>query len=240
MNRIHALTLPLAAALLLTSVAALQAAAPPSRAIISTVAGAGPLGFSGDGGPAKAAALGMPSGIAITKDGGYLIADRANNRIRSVSAAGVITTVAGSGAPGIVGDNGPALAAQLNAPSAVAVRADGSFLIADEGNGTIRQVTTTGVIVTVAGGGFPITGNGDGGLATAAKLSSPGDVAVTPDGGFLIADTAASRIRKVSPAGVISTVAGSGVSGFAGDGGPPSPRSSRCRWASRSRPTEGS
>jgi hypothetical protein len=102
------------------------------------------------------------------------------------------------------------------------VRADGGFLIADEGNSKIRQVTTTGVIVTLAGGGFPATGNGDGGPATAAKLTNPGDVAVTPDGGFLIADTAAWRIRKVSPSGVITTVAGNGIQGFGGDGGPAS------------------
>jgi hypothetical protein len=222
MNRIHALTLPLAAALLLTSVAVISAAAPPSRAIITTAAGNGGLGFAGDGGPAKAATLGMPAGLAVTSDGGYLVADRANNRVRKVSAAGVITTVAGTGAPGIAGDNGSALAAQLTSPSAVAVRADGSFLIADEGNNTIRQVTNTGIILTLAGGGFPATGNGDGGAATAAKLNSPGDVVVTPDGGFLIADTASWRIRKVSPSGVITTVAGNGTQGFAGDGGPAS------------------
>jgi sugar lactone lactonase YvrE len=222
MNRRHALTLPLAAALLLSSVATLTAAEPLSRAIIKTDAGTGALGFGGDGGPAKTASLGMPSGVAVTSDGGYLIADRANNRIRKVAATGIVTTVAGTGAPGIVGDNGSALAAQLTSPSAVAVRADGSILIADEGNNTIRQVTTTGIILTVAGGGFPATGNGDGGPATAAKLNSPGDVAVTPDGGFLIADTASWRIRKVSASGVITTVAGNGVQGFAGDGAPAS------------------
>ena len=220
MSRIHVLTFSLATALLLTGAAAISAATPIGRSVMDTAAGTGQLGFAGDGGPARDAQLAMPSGIAVTADGGYLIADRANNRIRKVDAAGTITTVAGTGVAGSAGDGGAATAAQLNAPSAIAVRPDGSYLIADEGNRLIRLVSATGVMLTVAGGGTPPgTGNGDGALATNARLSSPADVAVTPDGGYLIADTTSARIRKVSPAGIISTIAGSGISGSSGDGG---------------------
>ena len=185
---------------------------------IFTVAGTGAAGYSGEGGPASAAELKAPIGVAATPDGGFLIADGGNNRVRRVSPAGTITTVAGTGAAGFAGDGGPASAAQLAFPTGVAATADGGFLIADQGNRRVRRVSPAGTITTVAGtgaGGFA----GDGGPASAAQLNAFG-VAATPDGGFLIADHGNHQVRRVSPAGTITTVAGTGAAGFAGDGGP--------------------
>jgi sugar lactone lactonase YvrE len=119
--------------------------------------------------------------------------------VRKVSAAGVITRVAGTGDLGNGGDDGPATHAQLNFPNGVAVTADGGFLIADSGNSVVRKVSTAGMITRVAGTSTP--GNsGDDGPATHAQLNFPNGVAVTADGGFLIADPGASVVRKVSAA----------------------------------------
>ncbi|WP_051324754.1 NHL repeat-containing protein [Candidatus Solirubrobacter pratensis] len=182
---------------------------------IFTVAGT-TTGFSGDGGLASAAQLTYPAGVAATVDGGFLIADEANHRVRRVSPGGTITTVAGT-TQGFSGDGGPASAAQLTAPAAVAATADGGFLIADQGNHRVRRVSPGGTITTVAGTtqGF----SGDGGPATAAQLDTPFGVAATADGGFLIADQGNHRVRRVSPGGTITTVAGT-TAGFSGDGGP--------------------
>jgi NHL repeat len=187
--------------------------------IITTVAGNGVPGFSGDDGPAIDAQLHFPEAVAATADGGFLIADALNNRVRRVSPAGVITTVAGNGSGGFSGDDGPATDAQLNLPVGVAVTADGGFLIADGENARVRRVSAAGTITTVAGNGT--TGfSGDGGSATAAQLDGPDSVATTADGGFLIADGDNNRVRRVSPSGTITTVAGNGTAGFSGDGGP--------------------
>ena len=182
---------------------------------ITTVAGT-TAGLSGDGGPATVAQFNKPQVVAVTADGGYLIADSNNHRIRRVSPAGTITTVAGTTA-GLSGDGGPATAAQLSVPVSVATTADGGYLIAASSNNRIRKVSAGGTITTVAGttGGL----SGDGGPATAAQLSSPSSVAATADGGYLIADPGNHRIRRVSPAGTITTVAGS-TAGQSGDGGP--------------------
>jgi hypothetical protein len=184
---------------------------------INTVAGTGMYGFSGDGGPATAAALQAPIGVAVMHDGGFLIADAAAARVRRVSPTGIITTVAGTGTRGISGDGGPATAAQIYDPQGVAAMPDGGFLIAD-GDYVVRRVSSTGIITTVAGTGVPGSA-GDGGPATAAQLNVPNAVAVTADGGFLVADTGNRRIRRVSPTGIITTVAGTGVQGSSGDGG---------------------
>jgi len=187
--------------------------------VITRVAGTGTAGNSGDDGPATDAQLQVPAGVAVTADGGFLIADQLNNVVRKVSAAGVITRVAGTGTAGNSGDGGPATDAQLRGPTDVAVTADGGFLIADFQNNTVRKVSAAGVITRVAGTGT--AGNsGDGGPATDAQLSAPGGVAVTADGGFLIADSNNNVVRKVSAAGVISRVAGTGTAGNSGDDGP--------------------
>jgi hypothetical protein len=184
---------------------------------IKTVAGTGNYGFTGDGGPATAANLQDPLGLAVLPDGGFLIADAAADRVRQVSATGIITTVAGNGTRGLSGDGGPATAAEIDDPNGLAVLPDGGFLIA-AGDSVVRRVSPSGTISTVAGTGTPGF-SGDGGPATAAQLGFAYSVAVTSDGGFLIADTGNRRIRRVSPNGIITTATGTGVQGSSGDGG---------------------
>jgi fibronectin type III domain protein/NHL repeat-containing protein len=185
---------------------------------IRTVAGSGNYGDSGDGGPATAADFRDPLGVAVLPDGGFLIADAGAGRVRRVSPTGTITTVAGNGTRGFSGDGGPATAAEIFDPNGLAVMPDGGFLIAD-GDYVVRRVFPDGTITTVAGTGTPGF-SGDGGPATAAQLNLPYSVAVTADGGFLIGDEGNHRVRKVSATGIITTVAGTGVQGSTGDGGP--------------------
>ena len=194
--------------------------------VISTVAGTRGFGSGGDGGPAVDARLRNPSGVAVDGAGNLFIADMDNHRIRKVDSAGVISTVAGTGEffGGFGGDGGPAIQADLDRPSGVAVDGAGNLFIADMGNHRIRKVDAAGTITTVAGagefgfgrGGF----GGDGGPAIDARLNRPYGVAVDGAGNLFIADMGNHRIRKVDAAGVISTVAGTGVFGFGGDGGP--------------------
>jgi hypothetical protein len=188
---------------------------------VTTVAGALNPGFSGDGVPATSASIDDPHGVAALPDGGFLIADTLNNRIRKVDAHGTITTVAGTGASGFSGDGGPATAAMISSPFGVSVMSDGGFLIDDVGNQRIRRVTPSGIITTVAGNGTAGF-SGDGGPATAAKLNNPHNVLARPDGSFYIADASNNRIRLVSANGTISTVVGNGRAGYSGDGGAPS------------------
>jgi hypothetical protein len=182
---------------------------------ITTVAGIGMGGFSGDGGPATSARLAFPSVAIGTTGGGVLIADNGNHRVRRVSPSGTITTVAGVGTAGFSGDGGPASQAKLNSPTSVAV-IRGGFLIADKDNHRVRHVSPSGIITTVAGAGTAGF-SGDGGRATMAELRSPVDVVASPAGDFLIADSGNATIRRVSR-GRISTVAGTGRPGFNGDG----------------------
>jgi sugar lactone lactonase YvrE len=186
--------------------------------LITTVAGNGIKGFSGDGGPAVSAQLGSVAGVALDAAGNLYIADRGNQRIRLVTPAGVITTVAGNGVEGYSGDGAAATSAQLHNPFAVAVDAAGSLYIADSLNDRVRRVSG-GIITTVAGSGAQGFG-GDGGPAASALLFMPTGVAVDGTGNLLIADYGNDRIRRVSPAGTITTLAGNGVRGYAGDGGP--------------------
>jgi sugar lactone lactonase YvrE len=187
--------------------------------VISTVAGNGTFGFSGDGGPATSALLSSPASVVADTAGNLLVADNRNNRIRKVTPAGVISTVAGNGIYGFSGDGGPATSAQFSEPVSVVVDTAGNLFVADPGNNRIRKVTKAGVMSTVAGNG--IEGfSGDGGTATSAQLYSPRGSAVDAAGNLFIADYGNNRIRKVTPAGVISTVAGTDTQGFSGDGGP--------------------
>ena len=199
---------------------------------ITTVAGTGSAGFSGDGGPATSAQLSDPSGVAVDASGNLFIADGIS-RIRKVTPQGTITTVAGTGSAGFSGDGGPATSAQVVA-WAVAVDASGNLFIVDGANNRIRKVTPQGTITTVAGNGCLLPGSytgcfsGDGGPAVAASLYSPYGVAVDASSNLFIADTGNQRIRKVTPQGTITTVAGTGTgysgagisAGFSGDGGP--------------------
>ncbi|MGA2340187.1 MAG: NHL repeat-containing protein, partial [Terracidiphilus sp.] len=192
-----------------------------STGVISTVAGDGQEGFSGDGGAATSAALYYPVGVAVDGSGNIYIADCDNERIRKVTAStGVITTVAGTGTAGYSGDGGAAISAKLDAPEGVTVDANGNIYIADEANQRIRKVTaSTGIITTVAGIGTAGY-SGDGGAATSAKLNYPQGVAVDANDDIYIADFQNSRIRKVSAStGVITTVAGTGAAGYSGDDG---------------------
>ncbi len=181
---------------------------------IETVAGDGNNDFYGDSGPATDAALDGPRGLAVDGSGNIYIADSYNNRIRMVNTSGNISTFAGGGTA--QGDGGSASLAQLGNVFGVAVDGSGNIYIADAGNDRIRKVDTSNIISTAAGGGSDI---GDGGAAREAWLNAPGGVAVTGGGSLYIADSYHHRIRRVSPSGTITTVAGTGTAGFSGDGG---------------------
>jgi len=186
--------------------------------VITTVAGTGSGGFSGDSGPATGAQLNKPIAVDVDGSGNLYIADTDNHRVRKVDGSGIITTVAGTGYPGYNGDNRPAITAHLNKPSGV-FTASGMIFIADTDNHLIRKVPPSKIIVSVAGtgtGGY----SGDGGAATSAKINKPWAIAYAGWGGYYIADTDNHRVRKVDGWGVITTVAGTGVSGYSGDGGP--------------------
>jgi DNA-binding CsgD family transcriptional regulator/sugar lactone lactonase YvrE len=168
-------------------------------------------GYSGDGGPALAATLAVlrGSGIAVDSMGNVFIADSGNGRIRMVSREGTIETVAGTGARGFSGDGGPATAATLFAPVALAVSADGSLYIADTNNHRVRMVDHSGNIFTIAGSG--VAGYaGDRGSARDAQLNLPLGLAFDRAGNLYIADSANNRVRMVDGNGVITTVAGDG------------------------------
>lgn len=177
------------------------------KGIITTVAGNGKIGFSGDGGPATSASFSALSGLAVDAVGNLFISDGPNQRIRKVTPEGVITTVAGNGKTGFSGDGGPATAATLYNPAGIAVDAAGNLFIADFLNNRVRKVTTDGIITTVAGGP-PIE----------AGLVSPGGIAVDSAGNLFISNI--FYILKVTPGGGISTFAGNLTQGFSGDGGP--------------------
>jgi YD repeat-containing protein len=185
--------------------------------IITTIAGNGTGGYSGDGGHATDAQLRSPSGVAIDSSGNIYIADKANSRIRKVDTSGIITTIAGNKPFGYSGDGGPAIEAQLNNPNDLAVDPSGNIYIADTLNYRIRKVDTSGIITTIAGDGTSAY-SGDGGSATDAKLDFPNSVAIGPSGNIYIADKDAYRIRKVDINGIITTIAGNGEWGSSGGG----------------------
>ena len=186
---------------------------------ISTLAGNGTAGFGGDNGAAASAQLNSPTGVAVDGSGNVYIADSANSRVRKVSSAGSIATVAGNGTPGYSGDGSSAANAMLNFPVAVAVDTAGNLYIADTNNSAIRKVSTSGTISTVAGNGLQGY-SGDQGPATAARLNDPQGVAVDSAGKLYIADTGNNRVRTVAGNGAIATLAGNGLPGNSGDGGP--------------------
>ena len=243
--------------------------------IVSTFAGFGAFGFAGDGGPAIDAQFDHPFAVASAPSGDVAIADYGNNRVRQVDGQGVVTTIAGggtltpvasgsvatasilagpaglaydaagnlyicefngarvdrldptgtltviagTGATGSIGDDGPALSAELEQPIAVLPDNKGDVYIADFAAQRVRMVDPSGTIHTVAGTG--VAGSaGDGGPAVDADLHGPAALALLPDGTLLVADSGNSQIRAISPAGTIRTIAGTGSSGNSGDGGP--------------------
>ncbi|HEY2382022.1 MAG TPA: NHL repeat-containing protein [Terriglobia bacterium] len=173
---------------------------------LMTLAGSGVVGFSGDNGPASSARFNYLQGVAADGAGNVFVADSKNNRIRKISPAGVITTVAGNGGAGLSGDGGPAVSAHLAGPRGLAVDRAGNLFIADAGNNTVRMVTPSGIIKTVAGNGTAGF-SGDGGPAAAATLNQPVAVAVDAAGNISISDQHNNRIRMVTAAGVIKTSA---------------------------------
>ena len=197
-----------------------------SSGLISTFAGDGTGGYSGDGGPATQAEIGNPYGIATDSQGNVYISDNLEtdtsnaNRVREITN-GTIDTVAGNGQIGAMGDGGPATSAQLNFPSGLAVDSQGNLYIADLYNNEIRKVSN-GKIATVAGNSqLTMPFSGDGGPATSAALNNPSGVAVDSSGNLYIADTGNNRIRMVSASnGFITTIAGNGTLGYSGDYGP--------------------
>ena len=190
-----------------------------STGTITTIAGTEERGFGGDGGPATQAPLFLPTGVAVDGAGNLYIADASNHRIRRVDSTGTITTIAGTGERRFGGDGGPAIRAQLDAPSGVAVDGAGNLYIADVGNHRIRKVDSTGTITTFAGTGERGFG-GPGGPAVQAQLDAPSGVAVDEAGNLYIADHNNNSIRRVDSTGTITTIAGTEERGFSGDGGP--------------------
>jgi sugar lactone lactonase YvrE len=185
---------------------------------ISTVAGNGTLGYSGDGGAATSAQLAYPCGLAFDTSGDIFIADSANNVVREVTAAGVISTIAGDNILGYEGDGALATAAELYEPTGLAMDSSGNLYVSDSGNNVIRIINTSGYITTYAGvheAGYL----GDGGPPLAARFYYPKGLAIDSAGDLFIADLGNSVIRKVSASGTVSTVAGNGIAGFSGDGG---------------------
>jgi len=193
-----------------------------NNGIITTIAGKGTAGYSGDGGLADSAQLNTPSGIAVDAIGNVYIADGHNSRIRKISTNGIITTIAGKDTNGFSGDGGPADSAQLSYPQGILFDSVGNLYIADAGNNRIRKVNTAGIISTLAGTGKSID-SGDGGPATAASISVA-EIHINKKGNLYL-DDPNGRIRVVNTAGIISTIAGNGDSshtpnsGFGGDGG---------------------
>ncbi|APW60971.1 SMP-30/gluconolactonase/LRE family protein [Paludisphaera borealis] len=189
--------------------------------VVTTIAGNGEKGFSGDGGPATAARMDEPYGLAIDPDGNLYFADRLNRRIRRVDAkTAAIATIAGDGSNASSGDSGPGVKAGIVEPNDVALDGRGQLAIADVSGHRVRVLDlSTGIISTLAGDGRG-RHSGDGGPAKSASLSGPRAIRFTPDGALLILERNGNTLRSVSTDGMITTIAGNGKKGYQGDGGP--------------------
>lgn len=185
---------------------------------VTTFAGTGEVGFSGDGGPAISARLNNPTFLAFDAAGNLYFSERNNRRVRRITPGGIISTIAGNGGQSGGIDGGPATGVGIT-PEGLVFDAAGNLLVADVLNHRIRRIDTAGNITTFAGNGVAAS-DGDGGPAISAALRGPSGVAVDPSGNVYIADTANQRIRRVTPSGTIEAFAGTGELGFSGDGGP--------------------
>lgn len=202
--------------LLIVAIVVLGIYIPSGAQVINTIAGNGNIGYSGDGGPAAMAQLNA-LGVTIGPNGNIYIPDAANNRVRMIDADTVINTIAGTGTAGYNVDSGDALTTLLYYPSSVAIDTAGNIYIADQRNQRIRKVDTGGVMTTIAGNG--LTGHsGDDSAAVNAKLNNPVSVATDTFGNVYVADYGNNCIRKINAAGIITTIAGTGVAGHTGDG----------------------
>lgn len=185
---------------------------------LSLIAGGAPYGFFGDGGPALQARFQQPSGVAADASGNIYVADTPNHRVRKFAVGGTLTTVAGTGQRGWAGDGGPGAAARLDSPAGVVVDRSGDLYIADTGNHRVRKLSPNGLLTTIAGSGVKGFG-GDGGPASLAQFDTPAGLALDAAGNLYVADAGNHRVRLVSAAGTVRTVAGIGWRGYAGDGG---------------------
>lgn len=186
--------------------------------IITTVAGNGTAGYSGDGGQATMTELYGPTNVIVDINGNLYIVDADNERIRKVDSMGIVNTIAGNGINGFSGDGGQATDAELSYPNDIAFDAIGNLYIADVWNNNIRKINTLGIITTIAGNGGAGY-SGDGGQATSAELNMPTGIAFDSFGNLYIVDSFNHVIRKVNTAGIIATIVGNGTSGYSGDGG---------------------
>jgi uncharacterized protein (TIGR03437 family) len=202
-------------AALITLAVSLAADSTQVQYSITTLAGSTNVG---DGGPAPLAVIVQAEGIAADTRGNLYVADAGDHRVRKILPDGSIRTIAGNGFAGFRGDGGPGDSAQLNTPYGICVDRHGNVFVADLSNARVRRIAPDGKISTVAGGGAVPGIDADGTLATDVKLLAPRNVAVDADGNLYISDFSAHRVYKVSTSGVLVTVAGSGASGFAGDG----------------------
>jgi YVTN family beta-propeller protein len=190
----------------------------PTGTKITTYAGNGVCGYNGDGMASTKATICIPSGITLDAGGNFIVADQGNARIRKITVAGTISTIAGNGSSGYSGDGGMATKAAIGSPFYPAYDSSGNLYFSQVGNCVVRKVDTSGTITTVAGTGT-CGYNGDGILATTAQLNGPRGLAFDASGNMYITDTNNHRIRIVTPAGTINTFAGTGQNGFSGDGG---------------------
>ena len=192
---------------------------PAAAQIIITYAGTGPAGYTGDNGPATLATLDSPTSLALDPAGNLFISDQNNSSVRRIAPDGTITTIAGTGTEGYNGDGIPATTAQLRHNWGVATDKYGNVYITDQQNSRIRKISTSGIISTIGGDGTAGFG-GDGGPATSAHIKVPIGIAVDTAGNVYFADANNFRVRKISPSGIISTVAGDGTYGYSGEGVP--------------------
>ncbi|GAA4467069.1 hypothetical protein GCM10023093_22250 [Nemorincola caseinilytica] len=187
--------------------------------IITTVAGTGVAGYNGDGIMATTAQLNFPYGMAVSTFGSIVITDMNNDRVRLINNEGsLISTIAGTGVAGYSGDGGPAIAAKINKPQGIFWDSAGNVYFSDAHNNRVRKVGIDGIITTIGGNGTATSG-GDGGPATAAGINHPSGLAVDKAGNIYVAEMMGDRIRKISASGIITTIAGTGVWGYSGDGG---------------------